>query len=146
MPQEVFFAVDTSGSIDEELLSEVYAEICGAMEQFDNQMTGILAFFDTRVHRPIRFSSIEDVKKTIPQGGGGTDFSCLFRYISSLGVHPGCIVIFTDGQGVIPEEAESENTPVLWLLSKETVDIPWGRQALLSRRTAQSPVVAQHRI
>ena len=134
VPQEVFFAVDTSGSIDEELLSEVYAEICGAIEQFDNQLNGILAFFDTRVHTPIRFSSIEDVKKTIPQGGGGTDFSCLFRYISSAGLHPGCIVIFTDGQGVIPEEAESENTPVLWLLSKETVTIPWGRQALLSRK------------
>ena len=134
VPLDVFFAVDTSGSIDEEQLSEAYAEICGAIEQFGNQLTGVLAFFDTRVYPPIRFSMVEDIKGLIPQGGGGTDFSCLFRYLSSGVRPPACIVIFTDGQGMIPDEAESENTPVLWLLSRENVSIPWGRQALLKRR------------
>jgi len=133
VPLDILFAVDTSGSIDEEQLTEVYAEISGAIEQFNNQLNGILIFFDTRVYPPIRFSEVGDLGSVTPTGGGGTDFSCLFRYVSAMGLQPASIVIFTDGQGEIPDESAAENIPVLWLLSRKEADITWGKRAVLSR-------------
>ena len=133
VPLDILFAVDTSGSIDEEQLAEVYAEICGAIEQFNNQINGILVFFDTCVYPPIRFSEVGDLGSVTPTGGGGTDFSCLFRYVSAMGLQPASIVIFTDGQGEIPDESAAENIPVMWLLSRKEADIIWGKRAVLSR-------------
>ena len=130
-PKEVLFAVDTSGSIDDSMLDTVYAELAGALEQFGNRLQGILAFFDTRVYRPIRFTEIDDLHGIVPMGGGGTDFSCLFSYIDSVGMTPSSIVVFTDGRGEYPEESAAGNVPVLWLLSQEDNAPPWGRNSLL---------------
>ena len=130
-PQIIVFAVDTSGSIEEELLSVVYAEICGALEQFDGKLSGVLLFFDTRVYHPVPFSTVEELENARPFGGGGTDFSCLFSYLASSALNPASIVIFTDGQGDFPDERAAGNIPVLWLLSREDVEVPWGRCAIL---------------
>ncbi len=132
-PQRIAFAVDTSGSIDDELLSAVFSEICAAIEQFDGRLTGVLLFFDTRVYAPIPFSDVADLENAIPVGGGGTDFSSLFSYLAASPLNPASLVIFTDGQGEIPDERAAGNLPVLWLLSKADADIPWGKQALLRK-------------
>ena len=126
-PQTVVFAVDSSGSVTDELLAAAYSEICGAIEQLDGGLTGILLFFDTRVYRPIPFSSVEELENAIPRGGGGTDFSCLFSFLSASSIKPAGVVIFTDGKGEFPDESAAENLPVLWLLSRDDVSVPWGR-------------------
>lgn len=130
-PQIIAFAVDTSGSVEEEMLSAVYAEICSALEQFDGKLTGVLLFFDTRVYHPIPFSTWEELKNVQPIGGGGTDFSCIFSFLASSDLNPASIVIFTDGQGDYPDETAAGNTPVLWLISKNDVNVPWGKCAFL---------------
>lgn len=130
-PKEILFAVDTSGSIEDGMLDTVYAELAGALEQFGNRLQGILAFFDTRVYRPIRFAEIDDLHGVMPMGGGGTDFSCVFSYIDSVGMTPSSIVIFTDGRGEYPGESAAGNIPVLWLLSQEENAPPWGHRARL---------------
>lgn len=132
-PQLIAFAVDTSGSIDVELLSAVFSEICAAIEQFDGAMTGVLLFFDTRVYTPIPFNDVEDLKNAIPVGGGGTDFSSLFSYFATSLLNPASLVIFTDGQGEFPEERAANNVPICWLLSREDVQVPWGRCAWMKR-------------
>ena len=130
-PQPVVFAVDTSGSIEEEMLSSVYSEICGALEQLDGKLIGVLLFFDTRVYHPIPFSSVEELRNMKPLGGGGTDFSCLFSFLDSSDLTPASVVVFTDGQGDFPDERATNNVPVLWLLSRDDVQVPWGRSAYL---------------
>lgn len=125
--QVVVFAVDTSGSVGEDTLSTVYTEIYGALEQFEGKLKGILLFFDTRVYPPSPFGTPEELTNTIPIGGGGTDFSCLFSFLADGKLNPASIVIFTDGQGEFPEERAARNVPVLWLLSREDVHVPWGR-------------------
>ena len=132
-PQIIAFAVDTSGSIEEEMLAAVFAEICGALEQFDGKLTGVLLFFDTRVYSPIPFTTVEEMENVRPMGGGGTDFSCLFSFLASSDLNPASIVIFTDGQGDFPDEIAAGNTPVLWLLSREDVQVPWGRSARIGK-------------
>ncbi len=131
-PLDVLFAVDTSGSIDDRILSAVYGELCGAVEQFSGNLRGILVFFDTRAYPPVPFVSQGDLLRIIPRGGGGTDLSCVFRCLPKHALHPGSIVVFTDGQGVFPPESAAMNIPTLWLLSRSDVRVPWGRCAWLS--------------
>ncbi len=130
-PQTIAFAVDSSGSVEEEMISSVYTEICGALEQLGGKLTGVLLFFDTRVYHPIPFSTVEELRNVKPLGGGGTDFSCLFSFLDSSDLMPASLVIFTDGQGEIPDERAAGNVPVLWLLSREDVQVPWGKCAFL---------------
>ena len=131
-PLEILFAVDTSGSIEDEILSAVYGELCGAIEQFNGNLCGTLAFFDTRVYPPVPFVSQGDLLKIVPQGGGGTDLSCVFRFVETHDLRPNSIVVFTDGQGAFPPESAAMNIPVLWLLSRSDVHVPWGKCAWLN--------------
>ena len=130
-PLEVLFAVDTSGSVEDKVLSAVYGELCHAIEQFDGKLRGTLVFFDTRVYPPIPFVSRDDLLQVLPQGGGGTDLSCIFTYMAKSAMQPNSLVIFTDGQGTFPEESAAMNVPVLWLLSRSDVHVPWGKSAWL---------------
>ena len=76
---------------------------------------------------------MRELETVIPVGGGGTDFSCLFRFLDSSALNPASIVIFTDGQGEFPDERAAGNVPVLWMLTREDVQVPWGKSAFLSR-------------
>ncbi len=133
--KEVLFAVDTSGSIDDTMLTTVYGEIEGALEQFNGMLSGVIAFFDTRVYGLHRFTETEVLHNIVPVGGGGTDFSCLFSYLKQAGYSPSCIIVFTDGHGEFPDESLAMNIPVLWLLSRQDNNVPWGQCAKLKTLT-----------
>ncbi len=130
-PMEVLFMVDTSGSIDEEDLSTVYCEICGALTQFEGGLVGRIGFFDTQVRNIRSFTEIGDLLKIVPAGGGGTDFGCIFDHIRKNSDRStlSSIVIFTDGKGEFPEESAADNIPVLWLFSRREATAPWGKCA-----------------
>ena len=91
-------------------------------------MSGTIGFFDTRVHGARPFSGVDDIRRIVPVGGGGTDYSCIFRYIHAVcgSNQPTSIVIITDGEGVYPPVTAANNIPVLWLLT-EGGEAPWGR-------------------
>ncbi len=127
--KDVLFMVDTSGSIDDDELSAVYSEICGAAEQFGGKLRGMLGFFDSAVTPPLPFETVGDLMKIIPYGGGGTDFSVIFDYVRSnyKEEEPACIVIFTDGQGIFPAESAAMGIPVLWVINDVDITPPWGR-------------------
>ena len=111
--------VDTSTSVENEILSVVYSELCSAIYQFGDSLEGMLAFFDSRVYQPVKFSSISDLKTVIPQGGGTTDFNCIFSFVQNkmAASPPLSIVIFTDGKGDFPPEEAAMNIPVLWMIT-----------------------------
>lgn len=102
--RDILFMVDTSGSVNDKELSAVYSEICGAIEQFNGKLNGKLGFFDVAVTDPIPFETVDDVLNIIPYGGGGTSFYAIFDYIKNHYSNdmPGCVVIFTDGNGYYP--------------------------------------------
>jgi len=129
--KEVLFMVDTSGSITDEMLSVVYGEIKGALNQFNCGIKGAIGFFDEKVYTPTYFSNVDNLKDIKPYGGGGTDFKCIFDYIKrNMGNNPPeNIVIFTDGQASFPDVTVTNNIPVLWLLSEVDVVPAWGKYA-----------------
>ncbi|NLL75655.1 MAG: hypothetical protein GX235_00160 [Clostridiales bacterium] len=126
--RDVYFMVDASGSITDEMLFMAYAEIKQALEQFNGNLNGVVAFFDTRIHKVISFGSVEDIRNMKPYGGGGTDYNCIFRYINGLNKMnpPTSIVIITDGEGIYPDISVTNNIPVLWLLTGD-MGAPWGK-------------------
>ena len=119
--KEIWFWADTSASVNQDALEAVYAEIRGAIEQFNGKIKGKLGFFDTDVTPPISFENINELEKIIPYGGGGTDFTVVFH------------IIFTDGYGLFPEEADILDIPVLWLIDNEDVNPPFGKVARLRK-------------
>ena len=127
--KEVLFMVDTSGSVQEEDLAMVYAEIKGAIEQFGEKLTGKLGFFDADVTPPLPFENVNDLMRITPYGGGGTDFRVIFQYIREKHSKalPACIVIFTDGEGPYPDESETMEVPVLWIINNLERTPPWGK-------------------
>lgn len=95
----------------------------------DYQKSG---FFDVTVHGARMFNSIEDVVKTRPRGGGGTDYEAVFRFINrtSGNTTPTSIVIITDGEGMFPDPSMVNNVPVLWLMTKNN-KAPWGKSIVV---------------
>lgn len=124
--KDVFFMVDTSGSVTDEMLAMAYDEIRQAIEQFNGMLTGTVAFFDIRVYSPTPFCGVRDIRKLRPHGGGGTDYHSIFKYMKRLENTPSSLVVITDGEGDYPDEAEADNIPVLWLITGER-KAPWGR-------------------
>ena len=130
--RNILFMIDTSGSISDEIMGMAYDEICQAVVQFDGILEGEVAFFDTTVYRPKKFSVVDDITKLKPYGGGGTNYDCIFNYIFENRYEsiPTSIVIITDGEGLYPNESMARGIPVLWLLTGDEV-APWGKNVMI---------------
>lgn len=127
--KEIFFMVDTSGSVTDEELTAVYSEISGAIEQFNGKLNGKIGFFDTEVKGLTPFESVGDLMRIVPCGDGGTDFRAIFDYIRCHCAEnmPACIVVFTDGDGPYPDKSASLGIPVLWLINNSDFTAPFGK-------------------
>ena len=138
--REILFMVDTSGSVNDRQLSEVYSEIKGAIDQFGGTLNGSLGFFDCSLTPPRPMKSVEDLKKIVPMGGGGTDFSVVFDYVNSelRENKPACIIIFTDGMGDYPPERCASGIPVMWMISDPLVTPPFGKTVKIGKGIAEA--------
>ena len=128
--RDILFMIDTSGSMSDKAITEVYSEVKGAIDQFNGHLSGWLGFFDADVVEPKPFSSEDEFKIIRPKGGGGTSFHCIFEYVRRrLGVdfEPADIIILTDGYAPFPDEKDAMDIPVLWVINNEKVEPPWGK-------------------
>lgn len=124
---DIWVCIDTSASVTDKMLIQVVSEILDAMRQAG--LNGRISFFDSTITDPVSFHTEEDVKQITPVGGGGTSFRCIFRYMKKYLYPelPKAVLIFTDGFAPCPEEEESMEVPVLWLISGGgRTDLPWG--------------------
>ncbi len=130
-PDDILFMIDTSGSMGDNEITAAFSEVKGAIDQFDGKLKGWLGFFDAAVIKPKPFESVEDVLKIKPAGGGGTDFQVIFEYVYQYmeDKPPACIIILTDGYAPFPKEHLAQDIPVLWLLTNDEVEPPWGKVA-----------------
>jgi predicted metal-dependent peptidase len=130
--KNVWFLIDTSGSIGDKQIAAAYSEIISAIEMFDGKMEGMLSFTEVFVTDPIPFCSAEELLKIKPVGGGGNDFSEIFRYMqrNMTDELPTSIVILTDGYDYYPDESEALGVPVFWLINNDNAkEPPWGKWA-----------------
>ena len=130
----LWFLVDTSGSVTEKELSEVYGEILNCIRQMDN-FSAKISFFDTAVSDPVEFTDEESLLSITPVGGGGTSFHSIFNYLKknlSSEDTPEMIIILTDGFAGFPNESVAMDIPVIWIISNDFIQAPWGKTINIS--------------
>lgn len=95
---DISVAIDMSGSIGNEQASAFLGEIKGIMEAFTGFKIHVFCF-DTTIYNPQTFNSdnLDTIEGYEPQGGGGTDFDCIFTYLKERGEDTKRLVVFTDG-------------------------------------------------
>uniref|UniRef100_UPI001AEDA86A VWA-like domain-containing protein n=1 Tax=Mesorhizobium silamurunense TaxID=499528 RepID=UPI001AEDA86A len=89
-------AVDTSGSMDEHMLSQCMAEPIAALESGKVQRLTVL-FADTHVRHVQEFEAGDEIKgKLQARGGGGTSFSDAMRWIADNAADATAAIYLTD--------------------------------------------------
>lgn len=129
--EDILFMIDTSASVyDREILS-AYSEIEYALDLFEGRLKGWIGFFDYDVVEPVAFEDVQDIRNIKPYGGGGTSFHSVFNYVKDKMADrlPAGIVIFTDGCAAFPDESAALGIPVLWIITTDEIDPPWGSVA-----------------
>jgi len=108
--------VDTSGSVDEELLQNFLSELFFAINS-TRGTTGYLYYFDTELYPQGNIEDLDGVPK--PVGLGGTSFVPIMKElnkISSENSHTNTVgIVYTDG--FAPMTWEEPETPLLWCIS-----------------------------
>ncbi|MDH4945247.1 VWA-like domain-containing protein [Sulfurimonas sp. C5] len=123
---KLVIAIDSSGSIDEELLNQFLSEVNFLMEHVQNYQIDLLVC-DDKIHSHQTFYSGEplDVKVI---GSGGTSFIPVFDFVEKNIDEVKLLLYFTDLDGAFPKEHPSYE--VKWVSQKEK-EIPFGGLILL---------------
>ena len=107
--------IDMSGSIGIEEARRQLSEVVDIAKMVKPKELHVL-YWDTQVARAERYSldELDDVaKKTQPTGGGGTDVTCVPKYLEDNKIKPNASIVFTDGYVY---EWGTWDHPVLWCI------------------------------
>jgi len=123
-------AIDTSGSIDQNLLSQFLGELSAILQHYPSYTLRLICVDDT-----IRSDETYESGDELPHrflGGGGTDFRVLFSYIDEVGEPPSLLLYFTDGEGTFPQDAPFYD--VLWVMPHHK-EVTFGNLLLLNEHS-----------
>ncbi|MNB73733.1 hypothetical protein D3C75_203500 [compost metagenome] len=117
------FAIDTSGSIQEKEFIVFISEVVGCLNQFGGKVRGKLIYCDAAIHEGGVYD-LEDAAKSLPRGGGGTDFRPVFNWIEENMENCKGLVYLTDTYGNFPEK--EPYYPTLWAVTIDNPKVPFG--------------------
>lgn len=126
-------AIDTSGSIDQVLLSLFAKELTGILHECRPDEIEVV-YCDAQVHKPTQIFYPDDAELELkPKGGGGTAFQPVFDYIAKMEEKPAACIYFTDLYGDKP--IQPEEYPVLWVVPEQysNMNPPWGEKVVISQ-------------
>ena len=133
---DVNVAIDTSGSIDDELLATFFTELRGILKSYPHVRCE-LYYADNGLYGPWPLTARSAMPK--PVGGGGTSFVPFFEAIDNQRrpTRPAVSVYLTDGYGYFPEKPPRH--PVLWVVTPGGLPaehFPFGRVVRLWKHEA----------
>ena len=115
---ELVVAIDTSGSIGNEQISEFATELTSICDLCNPDKVRVL-WWDTQVHGEQVFEgNYGDIANMLkPLGGGGTHVGCVSDYMIKNSVNAEVLVIFTDGyvEGNIKWDVTA---PTMWFVTE----------------------------
>ena len=96
---DVCIAIDTSGSISQQILEEQLSEVIGIMDMYE-EFTVRVWQFDTGIYGYAEFTkdTAGDIMHYEVKGGGGTDFDANWTFMKEEGIEPQMFIMFTDGE------------------------------------------------
>jgi len=106
------------------------------MEQFPAYRIHVLTF-DTAVYNAQQFDSenLEDISTYEVEGGGGTDFDCVFEYFKANDIEPKRHIMFTDGYPAGSWGDENYCDTVFIIHGSKTIEPPFGQHAYYEEET-----------
>ena len=129
---KIVVAIDTSGSVNDRQISEIFTEILGILAKRKHEITVIEC--DARVQRVYQVKTAADIKRKV-QGRGGTLFTPVIEHINQDRYFRDALLIyFTDGFGEsrIPRPRTYRN---LWVVLGSTKNLslkePFGASVAL---------------
>lgn len=123
---KLVIAIDSSGSIDKELLGRFLNEVESIMNTFCSFEIDLL-IADAKVHEHHTLYVGDKLEYTL-KGGGGTNFEETFKYADENITDISLFLYFTDGFGIMPKDEPSYD--VVWVVSNNEAKIPFGRTIL----------------
>lgn len=128
---QVFTAVDTSGSIDNQQLKMFLSEVQGILNAYPHLKCD-LYYADAEAYGPYSLNPDSIIPQ--PQGGGGTSFVPFFDKVQANwdGYTQGVCIYLTDGYGTFPDN--QPELPVLWVVTPGGLDLsafPFGEAVRL---------------
>ncbi|MEA3497877.1 MAG: VWA-like domain-containing protein [Campylobacterota bacterium] len=120
---KLVIAIDSSGSINNELLSLFLSETESILNQFENFEIDLL-IADAKVHQHHILYPGDELEYSV-KGGGGTNFDETFQYIYENINDVTLMLYFTDGLGKFPIDEPSYD--IVWVMPNEGQTVPFGR-------------------
>lgn len=121
----VVVAIDTSGSITQDIVTTLCTELAGICEQCAPEEVHVL-WWDTDVkgHQVFSDGGYQNLSNVLkPVGGGGTRVGCVSDYLRANHIDSDCVVVFTDGY-VEDKPQWAVDAPTLWLVTANDRFIP----------------------
>lgn len=118
----IVVAIDTSGSIGNEAISQFLGEVKNICEHVKPEGIDLL-YWDTHVaqHEKYEQDQLENLlASTKPAGGGGTAPSCITKYLADKKIKAECAIVLTDGY-VGGDWGEEWPCPTLWGITGDAV-------------------------
>ena len=106
----IVFAVDNSGSVDNESLAQIWTEIKSVASELNPTMVTVIQC-DTQINSIQRYHPSNLPEKMEAIRGGGTSFYPIFDYLKDQEV-PSCLIYCTDLQ--CNDKPPTPDFPVLW--------------------------------
>lgn len=110
-PGEVVLAIDTSGSVNDQLLGKFMAEVRKINEDIQPEKIHVVCC-DCVVQWTDTFGPFDDVK-AVAKGRGGTAFSPVFNWVKEREIEPKALIYFTDLEC---SDYGKADYPVLWVV------------------------------
>jgi predicted metal-dependent peptidase len=125
---KVVVAIDSSGSISLKALQAFASEVA-KMATLVEDITIIVA--DAQIQQVVKTRDVPDfIKELKILGRGGTDHRPVFEEIQKQRMEPELFIGLTDGDTYYPEK--KPNYPVMWCLTEERTDTPWGKRVFIN--------------
>jgi predicted metal-dependent peptidase len=116
---EVIVAIDTSGSIGSDEITEFATELVSICDIAQPERVRVL-WWDTQVHGEQVFNQAEyqNIASLLkPLGGGGTTVGCVNDYINKEGLTAECVLVFTDGY--LEHDIQwNISSPTMWMITR----------------------------
>lgn len=139
VPGHVVFAIDTSGSMQPEVLAQIHGELCAFRETFPCRLTVLQA--DARVQSVRTFEAMDGSelpRRMTIHGRGGTDFRPVFEWVARQ-PDVSVVIYATDGWGSFPKRVPE--VPVIWMAVGTGVrggEVPFGHRIYILARDERS--------
>lgn len=127
---DLVVALDTSGSVGDQELSQFLSEVNALKGQLRAKVTLLACDTALAEGAPWEFEPWEELR--LPEhlkGGGGTSFVPVFEWMARQGRRPDLLLYFTDAEGDFPKV--EPDFPTLWLV-KGKAPVPWGQRIQLN--------------